>query len=342
MNDSGAENIEARISEESAHWVLRCDRGLTPREQDDFSEWLAADPRHGASLARFRRDWSRLDKLSDWRPSHSMLPNPDLLAPSKRPSRRLLWIGVSLASAAGIALATFLDRPGMQVPSLTAAAAIVMDRVLDDQSVVQLNRGTAVDVAFTPVERRVHLLRGEAHFTVTKDTHRPFVVTANGVDVRAVGTAFNVRVDAGAVEVLVTEGHVQVKSEPTVSSGREGTAKSAVSDLEVRQRAVVTTAAASVPVRIDTLTLGEVERVLSWQHRMMEFNSSPLADVVAEFNRRNSTQLVVMDPELASTRITVSFRTDNVDGFVRLLQSPGFGVRVVQQGERELLLYKAR
>ena len=51
---------------------------------------------------------------------------------------------------------------------------------------------------------------GEAYFTVAKNPGRPFVVAAGGVGVRAVGTAFNVRLDSDAVEVLVTEGRVQV------------------------------------------------------------------------------------------------------------------------------------
>jgi transmembrane sensor len=51
---------------------------------------------------------------------------------------------------------------------------------------------------------------GEAHFFVEKDPQRPFVVNAAGIDVRAVGTAFNVRIDPAAVEVLVTEGRVRV------------------------------------------------------------------------------------------------------------------------------------
>ena len=31
----------------AADWVMRHDRGLSPAEQDQFLQWLAADPRHG-------------------------------------------------------------------------------------------------------------------------------------------------------------------------------------------------------------------------------------------------------------------------------------------------------
>src|SRR5204863_5888557 len=83
-----------------------------------------------------------------------------------------------------------------------------------DGSVVELNRGAVVSAHFTASERRMRLVSGEANFKVAKDPQRPFVVEARGVAVRAVGTAFNVRIDAVSVEVLVTEGVVNVAQPP--------------------------------------------------------------------------------------------------------------------------------
>src|SRR5690348_8291296 len=97
-----------RIDEAAAAWVVRSDRGLTPKEQDDFLEWLAGDPRHGAALARYRQDWARLDALSDWRPRHGAQPNPDLLAPRTRPPRVLRWVIATTVAAAAAALVVWL------------------------------------------------------------------------------------------------------------------------------------------------------------------------------------------------------------------------------------------
>jgi len=105
---------------------------------------------------------------------------------------------------------------------------------------------------------------------------------------------------------------------------------------------VISTApeAATAP-QIATLTTGEIERVLAWQHRLLNFTATPLTEVVAEFNRRNTLQLVVVDPELASVRISASFRSDNLDGFVRLLEA-GFHARAERRGDAEIVLRKAR
>ncbi len=339
--------LAERIAQQAAAWVLRSDRGLNAAEQDEFSAWLAADPRHGAQLARHRRHWQRLDQLGRWLPEHSEQPNPDLLAPPLRRRLRavLPWV-LPLAAAAVLTLAFFVQPPDATshvapaAPHLaTASVPAAGTRVLDDGTTVELNRGAEITVQFTAGERRVRLDRGEAHFFVTKDPARPFVVNAGGVDVRAVGTAFNVRLDAAAVEVLVTEGRVTVdRNSHEVTAAPEA---SPAPVLEARQRAVVSRATAAAPLEVATLTPGEIERVLAWQHRLLDFNAAPLNTIVAEFNRRKVVQLVVVDPELAAVRVSAAVRSDNVAGFVRLLEA-GFGARAERRGETEILLRAAR
>jgi transmembrane sensor len=90
--------------------------------------------------------------------------------------------------------------------------------------------------------------------------------------------------------------------------------------------------------QIATLSLGEIDRVLAWQHRLLEFDATPLAEVVAEFNRRNVVQLRVIDPEIAALRISGTFRTDNIELLVNFMQQGPFGVRVDRHGDTEIEL----
>jgi transmembrane sensor len=168
------------------------------------------------------------------------------------------------------------------------------------------------------------------------------------VSVRAVGTAFNVRVADSAVEVLVTEGQVRLQPPAdlaTTAGPASVPAAQPASSLPVpgpllgaRQRAVVGTAPGTVAApQIATLTPGEIERVLAWQHRLLHFTSTPLAEIAAAFNRRNATQLVLADPALAALRVSASLRSDNVAGFVHMLET-GFGMRAERRGDAEILL----
>jgi len=336
--------VTEAIRTQAAAWVLRCDRGLTPEEQDEFSHWLAIDPRHGSELARHRRHWKRLNALADWRPEHGSRPNPDLLAPTwgRRIVRRLPLV-TGLAAAAALALVAWYRTvaPGPESePVLPAVAAASDDQLtLVDGSVIQMNGEASVAVSYSATERRVRLDRGEAHFSVAREVQRPFIVTARGVDVVAVGTAFNVRVAAEAVEVLVTEGKVRVDA--AAGSGKVLPGRVAapvlVPLLEARQRVVLPVETSPKPVLVTTLTSGEVQHALSWQHRLLEFEDASLSEIVAAFNRRNRVQMVVDDPELARLRISVSFRSDNIDGFLRLLEA-GFGAEIDWITDQEIQL----
>lgn len=341
---------------EAAAWLIEHDRGLTAARQDEFLQWLAADPKHQKWYARHRQTWKEFNLLAQWRPEHSADPNPDLLA-RPRIGRRLVWMwSGSLAAAASLALAWVLRPARVEEPKekfpVEIVAAAYEHRVLEDGSAVDLNRGARLTVQFTPGERRVALLRGEAQFTVAKNPGRPFIVRAGGVDVRAVGTAFNVRLNAGAVEVLVTEGKVQLdrspkspaSGEPAGSGGATGVVVAAVSPLPVLiagQRTVISLKASAPEARVVAATAEDMNRLLAWQPQLLDFNSTPLSDVVAEFNRRNRTQLILADDELRSLPIVASFRSDNLDGFVRLLEVTA-AVRVERQGAERIVLRKSR
>ncbi len=322
------------VAMQAAEWLIKRDRGLTGAEQDEFFQWLGADPRHGEWFARQQRTWKIFNQLAQWRPEHAAEPNPDLLAKRSPHVRRWLVWAAPLAAAAGLALAFLWMRPPPATVPVALAERVASGyerRVLDDGSVVELNRGTRIEVDYLPTERRVHLVQGEASFTVAKNHDRPFIVRAGGVDVRAVGTAFNVRLDTRSVEVLVTEGKVRV--DDAVRGGSLLVA--AVPDeapLLVAGQKVVLLVTPIAPVAAASVSDGEVEQMLAWKPVLLDFNAQPLGEVIAQFNRRNHVQLVLDDPALADLPIVASFRSDNVDGFVRLLEMTS-GVHAERTGK---------
>lgn len=343
----------AQIEAEASQWVIRCDRGLTPEEQDRFLQWMTADPRHGHELARQRSNWTRLKVLADWRPQDGPHPNPDLLAPSLVAKKRAKWFNFSLfvpvavVLAAAAALAVIFRSQPAAVPVATSPRSIapIEQRILPDGTTIELNRGADVAVLYTPGERRVRLERGEAHFMVAKNPARPFIVSARGVDIRAVGTAFNVRLDHAAVDVLVTEGKVEVRHHPAEIRPRvessDRSDRETIATLEKGQRTVLPTTHLAAP-EVVTMAPGEVDALLAWHPRIVDFTDASLDSVVAEFNRRNApVRIQIADATLARTEVSASLRSDNVEGFVHLLEV-GFGVRAERSGDTVILHRAAR
>jgi len=339
--------LDDAIESAAAEWLVRHDRGLTPAQQDEFLSWLTASAAHRESFERHRSMWGDFNALKQWRPAHGTVPNPDLLARHRRPSA-WRWATPALLAAAAVAL-LLVWPPTTRAPenaTVVFEAAAYRQETLPDGSVLDLNRGAHVVVQFSAAERRVLLVQGEAQFAVAKNPARPFVVRAGGVEVRAVGTAFNVKLAGPNLEVLVTEGTVHVSQQavvaPAASAGSAPTAAPVVlAALTAGQRTVISVATVIAPPVVVPASVPEIARLLDWQPHLLDFESTPLAEVVETFNRRNPQRLVIGDEELRSLAIVASIRSDNVEGFVRLLEGT-MGVRAERTQAGEIVLRRAR
>lgn len=341
----------------ASHWTVRRDRGLSSAESIEYELWLAADPRHAAAMQRSARAWSLLDRIPE------SAAAPVLAAATTRRSfwRRSVVVG-SLAAAAAIALvAVHLTRaPVISPPTVASSlpAAGPRQLTLSDGTVVQLNTGGEVIEQFTAAERRVLLAHGEAHFAVTKNPARPFVVHAGNVDVRAVGTAFNVNLQSAAVDVLVTEGVVQLQPtaalasaispgpthvSPATAPAVPAVGREPIPLLNPGQRAVVSLAPVSptTAVVVTTASAEEIARTLAWQAPLLRLGGATLAELALEFERHSGRRVIFADPSLAQLRVGGRFRADDLEGFTNLLATT-LDLDVERTSEDALVLRKKK
>ena len=336
-------------AEAAADWVVREDRGLSDGERREFSAWLAADPRHAAEHARLRSAWGALDRTRQV-PELTALAEAALdRGRERRRWRRRFGAGSFAAAAALLVLAGWLHRNDAASPApprfprenYRVLASTLQRTVLADGSVVELNGDSRIEVAYTALERRVTLLRGEVHFVVAKNPERPFHVSASPVTVRAVGTAFNVRLASETIEVLVTEGRVRLEHADDPRPSELAAASSPA--LVEGQRATYRAPTASAPPAIDVAEVNraEIENELGWQSTRLVFNNTPLDEVVEGFNRYNQHRLTLGDPRLRGRTLTGVFRADNREGFVRLLRA-SVDVKAEERTPHETVLLPIR
>lgn len=320
------------IDATAADWLARRGRGLTAEEQAALVQWLQADPCHARAFASLERTWHSLERLKELGFQERHRLEADLPAAPIRPRRpTVLIFRAALAAAAAFALAyAGWWRPARATAPFAEMAVTETGGQrklnLPDGSSVYLNTDTVVEVAYTATERRVRLRRGEAQFSVAKNPPRPFVVEVAGVDIRAVGTAFNVRLRPGSVEVIVTEGKVRVAD--TQKGASLLTVKTSAGEplLVAGERVLIgVTASSPVPEAAVPVSPPEIERALAWQERRLIFDGTPLAEVVAEFNRYNRHKLVIADVRLHERQFGGTFAVGNQEAFVRLLESR-FGI----------------
>lgn len=262
----------------------------------------------------------------------------------------------SIAAAAGLMVmlvGAFAWQQGKfsssAVSAVAARTTIISSparQTLPDGSVVELKPGAEIDVAFeaaSTAARRVVLKKGEAHFTVKPDAQRPFIVSAGGIEVRAVGTAFSVEWGARNVEVLVTEGRVAV-DQPAASMP----APIPLAHVDAGSRAIVALDTAVKAARVETVTAMELSARLAWRVPRLEFNATPLGEVIELFNRHAgpqsggaATRLILGDEELRALPLSGLLRADNVPVLLQIMES-SYGIRAEPGSNGEIVLRKGR
>ncbi len=343
----------AVIEAEAVAWLSERDEGFTPGRAATFEAWRRRDARHAAAIVELEQVLAQLDGLAMRREevnAHFDRVSPAPVAtPIARWWRPVAWSGVAAALAVGSFFGFRAVQPHSESETRYATSAGAYERArLEDGSTLELNAASAARVRFTAAERRVELEFGEAHFEVAHDAARPFVVSAGGVAVRAVGTAFNVRVGPGAIEVTVSEGKVTVAPAlPFRTSDSQADAAGLLRDpaparpsatlLSAHERVAIPLvsipgASATPSPAIERLAPAEVRAALAWQRHVTDFSDTPLAEVATRFNRHNALQILVADPVLGARRIGGMFALDDVEAFVRLLERDGI-VRAERDGD---------
>lgn len=275
------------LTERALSWLVRLHSG-SETEQDwlAYHEWKMAHPSHAEAAARAEHVWSRL-------------------GPALKPPRQVGWkaagalvLVVALAGAG--ASGSFSNWFADQATSVGEIRTVT----LDDGSSVVMDSATSLDVDFGGSQRRIRVLNGQVFVTVAADASRPFIVDAGEGEVRALGTAFNIRRDGARTDVSVTEHAVRVSLESAGS-------------VEVREGQGVDFDPATglgAPRAVD------IEQVTAWRKGEILFDGRPLGEVVNEMGRYRRGTVFFIDDKLKQLPVTGIFSTHDTDDFFLALE----------------------
>ena len=137
-------------------------------------------------------------------------------------SRRKKTIAMVSLFTLAVATFIFIKRPSVEVPATDVAVTpkeiatkngVSTKMVLPDGSTVWLNAGSKLDYTkIGSTGNREVQLTGEAFFDVVKNPERPFIIHTSKIDVKVLGTKFNVKAypEDKTVETSLVQGSVEV------------------------------------------------------------------------------------------------------------------------------------
>ncbi|MCW0197375.1 FecR family protein [Sphingopyxis sp.] len=323
-----AERPPQRPEDAAIWWATR--RQLDPArfaEDADFLAWLKDEEN--------ARAWNEIDRRIDRVGAYATMPEVramrqaalDKVQQARRPALGRWFLGAAIAASLVLAftgIAGRVDSPVAptdiaKVESVHRYATAIGERrdvMLPDGSRVSLNTASLVEVDYGAPERReIRLLQGQAMFHVAHNENRPFIVRAGNRQVTALGTAFDVRLDAnGQVKVLLVEGRVRV--DPVARAGLARILPNlARTDLSPGQQLVAPAAGEAV------VSSGDVERDTAWNRGILIFRDDSVSDAVREVNRYSTVQLVVDDPRVGALKVSGVFPTADRKDFLAAIEA---------------------
>jgi transmembrane sensor len=383
--------LNNQIYEEASDWIVKNREGdLGVQENKRFDAWLRESPQNLRAYLEMSAVWEDVasidpslnasadELIARARAEGNIVP---LESPSALRTRGSPETGQrkgktpALGRAGlyyGLAASVLLSLVGTwlygQRNTYSTGVGEQRSIVLNDGSTVELNSRSRLRVRFSEAERDVDLIEGQALFHVSKNPQRPFVVSANGTHVRAVGTQFDVYRKSSGTVVTVVEGKVAVFEEPRPGSLATHTVKgdaripSSPQDPNASTLPLQLTREGRGPLVSDStngaifLTAGEqvtvtststiaaspkranIEAATAWTRRNLVFDSSPLTEVAQEFNRYNTRPLVIVDPQLAEFHVSGVFSSVEPSLLLRFLrEQPEL---VVEETNREIRISK--
>jgi len=249
---------------------------------------------------------------------------------SKQPAvtRRLAthkwWIGTAAAALllilfklSGWEAADKHGQPALMTYITTNHTKTVLKQMLPDSSVVWLSPGASLNwpVKFNNQSREV-TMSGVCFFEVTKNSHRPFIITSAHVITKVWGTSFRI-MDSDAIKVAkitVVTGKVSVARRGTNTAVPTLTKNEIM--LYPKQEAVLR----SDEKQLTTNKKADLTELTLYDHLSLSFEKATLPAIVRVLNKRFDVQISIESISLNNAVMTADLSELNLPDILEVLK----------------------
>lgn len=240
-----------------------------------------------------------------------------------KPLFQILKVAAGMVILIGIGYLTYqITTPPVQSLVVVSEQNTRQD-TLPDGSTAFLNKRSELTYEYNPrAKTRKVVLKGEAYFSVKHVEEKPFVVEADEVLVRDIGTEFNLKAypDKDTIEIIVTEGEVQFYTKS--DSGL---------NLQAGDKAIY-----SKRTRQFTRLEKPDTNALAYKTKVFSFNNTDLLSVVNLLNDVYGSKIKLAHAGLHTCRLTANFKEDNAAIIAEVIAET-MGLTIIRK-EDELIL----
>lgn len=179
---------------------------------------------------------------------------------------------------------------------------------LQDGTIVWVNANSTLKYPsnFSKKNRNVELI-GEAFFEVVENTKKPFVVTTQNIEMKVLGTKFNVYSysDADYIKTDLVDGSLMIYNKKTPKTN------------------IILKPNEHIIIKKDQMYIGEIQNTdyFLWKDGIYSFDNERLIDIFEKIQLYYDVKIIVQDPELFNAYFTGKFRQrDGIEEILRIIQ----------------------
>ncbi|MCK4569183.1 MAG: FecR domain-containing protein [Bacteroidales bacterium] len=284
----------------------------------ELNKWLAEDTANLQLFTEYRDSWalqeanrieSSTDLDSEWAAFAERTGMvKETVSRKLMPQSRRRFIRVAavllLFIVPSLIYFWFFMNPG---EDMLYADKQVVESTLPDGTQVSLNAGSSLHYPsrFKGDERKVSL-EGEAFFDVTYDKEKAFVIDANEMQIRVLGTSFyvNTHSDDNTMEVVLISGSVQLdynNKQMLLEPGNKA--------IVLKQHGEIVKQQNKDP------------NLLAWKTKKLCFDDTSLSEIIDVLKKVYHKDITVLNPEILNCRITATFEGQSLETVLLVLQS---------------------
>lgn len=282
-------------------------------------------------LGHLARNYSKQEVDQAWAKVSGRADGKKKNSVKARPHRWVIWsMAVAILMLVCVNVHLMLNDSPAPVPegrlTLTSVKGSHVVYTLPDSTTVTLNRNSTLEfpVAFNSMERRVRLT-GEGFFEVAKDPSRPFIVeTDKDINIRVLGTVFNLQSYASddVVQVALIEGSVEVSKD-------NGSDFSYL--MHPSEKFTCNTSTGEMSVENMVEVNGN-----EWMFGKIVFSDTPLKEVARQLTNHFDTKVTVAEEKLSTIRFSGSFDNHRLEQVLSYIEQV-CGLKAEQTSEGVVL-----
>ena len=210
--------------------------------------------------------------------------------------------------------------------------------VLNDSSRVWVNSGSRISYPsnFAGDKREVYL-EGEAFFDIQKDPSQPFYVKTSDIDIKVLGTRFNVKsypeediiettLESGQLMLLTKQSNGSIGKQTLLNSNQKAYYSKEARKLELGKQEDIKDlrpAPKDTSNLVNTKTIENIQHMsieTSWKDELLIFRDEPFSGLAKKLERWYDVEIILKDSELGDDEYTGTFRNETVEEAMEALR----------------------